>query len=171
MTHPDALALQQRGERLRSGHAALRTAEEEKAFKSAMKIMHELYTSRYSDAVVLPSVPESAANRLKYLHRGWCFFEFAISADYGRLVNSTNESVDDLLKQTHVPLKHEDFTAQFEAKRFTNKGDSNEVLQMYKKLSESEPARNSREAWFSMAAVAILLILNPNEWVCLAMHN
>mmetsp|Transcript_97252 Transcript_97252/g.303312 ORF Transcript_97252/g.303312 Transcript_97252/m.303312 type:complete len:87 (-) Transcript_97252:241-501(-) len=60
MTHPDALAMQQTGGKLPAGHAALRTDKENQAFKSAMAIMHELYTSEYNHVVVLPSVAENA---------------------------------------------------------------------------------------------------------------
>jgi len=138
LCHPDMLALED-GERLR-----------------AMHMMHELYTFYKSEIVVLPSVPDDAANSIPYLARGWCFFEFAISADHWRLLNVANSEVRELLDTTGAPWDESDFITEFATKRFTNQGDSTTVMSLYEHLYESEPGRNAREVWLGMGWLGLM---------------
>jgi len=131
-SHPDFLCF---GHRLPQGHEARRSAEEDRLFKVAVTDMHLLYTMGFGAVLVLPHVPHSAENPTKYIQRGWCFFEFSISAQYGRIVNFDACLVQQLLESVRAPLTFRPFLRQFEEKHFTARGDSNSVRVLYKKMS------------------------------------
>mmetsp|Transcript_88003 Transcript_88003/g.266898 ORF Transcript_88003/g.266898 Transcript_88003/m.266898 type:complete len:430 (-) Transcript_88003:103-1392(-) len=126
LCHPDALALKN-DERLPAGHIALRTPAQNIAFGKAMNMMHELYTHETCDIVIVPNVPNDAANNTPYFARGWCFFEFAISTDHWRVINDENCAVSELLTSTHAPLDDSEFIEAFGKKSFTCKGDAKTV--------------------------------------------
>lgn len=115
------------------GHRSLRTQEQHTLFTKAMDNMQLLYTSEDNHVVVIPEVPEDAANGTPYITRGWCFFELCVSADYDRTVVSS-QSVEALMTAGKLPISPDQFQEDFRFKAFTNNGDRELVVNMFCKL-------------------------------------
>ena len=71
-------------------------------------------------------------NRTAYFVRGWCYLEFCIAHDYGRIANLSDAEVQQLANQ--APADPEAFEKAFEHKQFTEGGDRNLVKQMFTRL-------------------------------------
>lgn len=108
-----------------------RTQNEEERFQAALAQMHLLYTKGAGAVLIIPGVPSNARNHTKYCKRGWCYFEFSISALYGRIVNFDEPAVRQLLEDEGAPVSLEIFRERFGSKKFTSRGDEQVVLRLY----------------------------------------
>merc|ERR1712046_111032 len=108
--------------------------------REALKGMSLLYTSFKSHVIVVPEVPAHAASSRPYWQRGWCFFELSIAFDHGCIANddlcepSLYQMIDDMCYSLDPCVLEE----SFQTKSFTDAGDKDVVVTMYKDLYRNQ---------------------------------
>jgi len=118
--------------------------EERQRFDAAMTMMDLVYISSHSRVVVLPETRGMGAETTRdYCDRGWCCFEFCISAMNDTIANQHDACVANLLQRSrhfkykrvnHLSVNFEvvdRFAREFEEKTFTEPDDKQLVKDLF----------------------------------------
>uniref|UniRef100_A0A0G4HYJ9 Uncharacterized protein n=1 Tax=Chromera velia CCMP2878 TaxID=1169474 RepID=A0A0G4HYJ9_9ALVE len=96
--------------------------------------MDLIYSRPHTHVIRSTAVPESAANPTKYIERGWCWFESAVTAfkPPAQVLSDDSDQERPSLRIPAAPLR---FGETLDTKKFTNgKADAEGVKALYKNL-------------------------------------
>uniref|UniRef100_A0A0G4GJZ2 Uncharacterized protein n=1 Tax=Chromera velia CCMP2878 TaxID=1169474 RepID=A0A0G4GJZ2_9ALVE len=109
-----------------------RTDAQDALFKEGLSKMDLIYSSPHTHVIRSTAVPESAANPTKYIERGWCWFESAVTAfkPLAQVLSDDSKQERPSLRIPATPLR---FGETLDTKKFTNgKADAEGVKALYK---------------------------------------
>uniref|UniRef100_A0A0G4HXG7 Uncharacterized protein n=1 Tax=Chromera velia CCMP2878 TaxID=1169474 RepID=A0A0G4HXG7_9ALVE len=109
-----------------------RTDAQDALFIEGLSKMDLIYSSPHTHVIRSTAVPESAANPTKYIERGWCWFESAVTAfkPPAQVLSDDGDQERPSLRIPATPLR---FGETLDTKKFTNgKADAEGVKALYK---------------------------------------
>lgn len=114
-----------------------RTLEEEDLFRKSLENLHYIYAHNLTNVLRLQDVPDFAASKQPYLHRGWCIVEKMIACTKRTDFTLGNVRVPQQSgsEKQQLPLTPNRMNEMLESLHFTNKNsDLNKVKDMYSKV-------------------------------------